>query len=197
MKQILLSLTCLLGFSQIQATVHTVPVWGGYFQFTNSGFTMQLGDTVEWVPLDQPSMVHTITSSSIPAGAATFDQIWQMPADTFFRYIPTIVGTYDYVCTPHEVSYDMIGNFIVEDSTVGIQTNENLTQVLMYPNPAVEFLQFDSELNGTTYSIFDLNGNHVKIGTLEQMIDVKSLVTGTYYIRFYGDKPRFANFIKQ
>ena len=196
MKQILLSLTCLLGFSQIQATIHTIQVWDGYLQFLDDGFTMQLGDTVEWLPLDQPSMAHTITSSSIPAGAATFDQIWQMPADTFFRYIPTILGTYDYVCTPH-ASNGMIGNFIVADSTVGIQTNERLTQVLTYPNPTVEFLQFDSELNGTTYSIFDLNGKDVKIGTLEQMIDVKSLVPGTYYIRFYGDKPRFANFIKQ
>jgi hypothetical protein len=141
-------------------------------------------------------MVHTITSSSIPAGAASFDKIWQMPADTFFRYVPTITGTYDYVCTPHEINFGMIGNFIVSDSTVGIN-DLKFTPAIAFPNPVADYLHFDSELNGSTYSIFDINGKSVKVGILEQFIDVKHLITGTYFIRFYGDNPRFSNFIKQ
>ena len=70
--------------------VHTVYVWDGYSQFVGADITIQLGDTVQWLPLDVPMMVHTITSTNIPSGAATFDQIWQAPADTFFQYRPTI-----------------------------------------------------------------------------------------------------------
>jgi len=54
--------------------------------------TIQLGDTVQWLPLDFPSMVHTITSTNIPLGAPTFDQIWQAHADPFFQYVPPIAG---------------------------------------------------------------------------------------------------------
>ena len=70
--------------------------------------SVNVGDTVQWLPLDFPSMVHTITSSNIPLGAAPFDQIWQAPADTFFQYIPTHVGLYEYVCTPH-IPMNMVG----------------------------------------------------------------------------------------
>ena len=57
-------------------------------------------------------MVHTITSSNIPIGANSFDQIWQAPADTFFQYIPQVEGFYEYVCTPH-ISFGMTGSFNV------------------------------------------------------------------------------------
>jgi Leucine-rich repeat (LRR) protein len=73
---------------------------------------VQLGDTIQWTPLDPPTMPHTITSDNIPFGAAPFDQVWQMPADTFFQYIPQIPGLYQYVCTPH-ISFGMIGEFSV------------------------------------------------------------------------------------
>ena len=65
-------------------------------------------------------MSHTITSSNIPAGAVPFDQIWQMPADTFFQYIPQVAGLYQYVCTPH-IPMGMIGEFTVTN-VVNTQT---------------------------------------------------------------------------
>ena len=101
MKKIFITLSIIISSFTSNATIHVVYVWDGYFQFLDADITIQLGDTVQWLPLDVPAMVHTITSTNIPSGAATFDQIWQAPADTFFQYVPQIAGLYEYECTPH------------------------------------------------------------------------------------------------
>ena len=98
---------------------------------TFNNITVQLGDTVQWVQLDPPTMTHTITSDNIPNGAIPFNQIWQLPADTFFQYIPQVAGLYEYVCTPH-IPNGMIGEFTVIDGTVAIKehtTNKELLKV--------------------------------------------------------------------
>ncbi len=112
MKKILLILLILSSF-YVKGDIHQIQVWNGYYQFLPSNnITVQLGDTVQWVQLDPPTMTHTITSDNIPNGAIPFDQIWQLPADTFFQYIPQVEGFYEYVCTPH-ISFGMIGSFNV------------------------------------------------------------------------------------
>ena len=112
MKKLLLILFIVSSFNS-KGTIHQIQVWNGYYQFLPpNNITVQLGDTVQWIPLDPPTMTHTITSDNIPAGAASFNQIWQLPADTFFQYIPQVAGLYQYVCTPH-IPMGMIGEFTV------------------------------------------------------------------------------------
>ena len=112
MKKGLLILFILSSFNS-KGTIHQIQVWSGYMQFLPpNNIIVQLGDTIQWTPLDPPTMSHTITSNNIPAGAVSFDQVWQMPADTFFQYIPQVVGLYQYVCTPH-IPMGMIGEFTV------------------------------------------------------------------------------------
>ena len=112
MKKLLPILFIFFSFSS-KGTIHQIQVWNGYYQFLPSNnVTVQLGDTIQWTPLDPPTKTHTITSTNIPSGAAAFNQIWQLPADTFFQYIPQVVGLYQYVCTPH-VNMNMIGEFTV------------------------------------------------------------------------------------
>ena len=90
---------CLILFSLVfcfstnpKATIHIISVWNGYMQFLPENLgDIVLGDTINWVPLDPPTMMHTITSTNIPSGAVPFDQIFQLPADTFFQYIPAEV----------------------------------------------------------------------------------------------------------
>ena len=109
MKKLLLALFILSTFNS-KGTIHTIGVWGGYYEFVPASITIQLGDTLQWEPFAGllPMMLHTITSDDIPAGAVSFDQVWQMPADTFFQYIPQVAGLYQYVCTPH-IPNGMIG----------------------------------------------------------------------------------------
>ena len=132
MKKLLLALFILSSFNS-KGTIHTIGVWGGYYEFVPASITIQLGDTLQWEPFAGllPMMLHSITSDNIPVGAVSFDQVWQMPADTFFQYIPQVAGLYEYVCTPH-IPNGMIGEFTVIDGTVAIiehTTNKELLKV--------------------------------------------------------------------
>ena len=121
MKKLLLIFFILSSFNS-KGAIYQISVWNGYYQFLPpNNITIQLGDTIKWIPLDPPTMYHTITSDNIPVGAAPFNQSWQMPADTFFQYIPQVAGLYQYVCTPH-ISFGMIGEFTVVNGTITPKT---------------------------------------------------------------------------
>ena len=132
-KKILLIL-CIISSFNSKGTIHKIGVWGGYYEFVPASITIQLGDTLQWEPFAGllPMMLHTITSDNIPSGAAPFDQVWQMPADTFFQYIPQVAGLYQYVCTPH-IPNGMIGEFTVINGTTAINehtSNKELIKVI-------------------------------------------------------------------
>ena len=134
MKKLLLALFILSSFNS-KGTIHQIGVWGGYYQFVPSSIIIQLGDTLQWEPFAGmlPTMLHTITSDNIPVGAASFDQVWQMPADTFFQYIPQVAGLYEYVCTPH-IPNGMIGEFTVINGTTAINEHNSNKELIKVTN---------------------------------------------------------------
>lgn len=186
-----------------RATIHVVRVWDGYYQFFeevnfSSDITIQLGDTVQWLPYDPPAMVHTITSTNIPVGATPFDQIWQAPADTFFQYIPQVAGLYEYECTPHATSHNMVGTINVVDPTAHVTSNIVLNQdIRVYPNPAANVIELTGVEGESDYVIFDINGKKIMVGTSGGSINIANLVDGIYYIEIVGDRRDFIKFIKQ
>jgi plastocyanin len=196
MKKILLSLFLTFTILSAKATIHVIQVWDGYFQFVPTELTIQLGDTIQWLPLDQPLMTHTITSADIPAGAEAFDEVWQAPADTFFQYVPAFAGVYNYVCTPHAVSFNMIGSFTVEDATNSI-AEQSLSKVKLYPNPAYDQLHVSGLADGIPYSIVALDGKVVAEGELSSKINISFLDPGYYLIRFTGDRSKAIKFQKK
>jgi plastocyanin len=172
-----------------KATIHEILVWDGYMQFMpNDVPSVLLGDTIQWLPLDVPSMVHTITSTNIPIGAASFDQIWQAPSDTFFQYIPTQVGLYEYVCTPH-VAMSMVGSFTVI-GTPGVDEVPLELSAVAYPNPTSNVLSFKSDFMNCDFKIFDLNGSLVMAGVSGNNINISGLRSGIYHLLVLVDKPK-------
>ena len=83
----------------------------GNFFFNPSSLNVNVGDTVKWV---WSSGSHTTTSSSIPGGAAAWDQLITS-SNTTFSYKVTVAGTYNYVCTPH-AAMGMIASFTASDA---------------------------------------------------------------------------------
>lgn len=125
MKNILLVLLITLSSLNLRSEIHVITVWDGYMQFLPSSLNIELGDTIHFLPLDFPTMMHTITSSNIPLGALSFDQIWQAPSDTFFQLIPQVEGLYEYVCTPH-IPMGMIGSFnVINTGTPILESHKN------------------------------------------------------------------------
>ena len=200
MKKIFIILSIILSSFTSKATIHIVKVWDGYFQFLDADITIQLGDTVQWLPLGggAPSMVHTITSTNIPVGAVTFDQIWQAPADTFFQYVPQMLGLYEYECTPHATSNGMIGSINVVEGVNGI-TDETSSEndLLIYPNPITDIIHFNESSSVYPYKIFTSNGSLILTGTTSESVNVLTLEEGSYFIEIVSDKPRIVKFIKK
>lgn len=103
---ILMSLL-LMSSLHTQATKVTINVQN--FFFSPSTFSINLGDTVVWNWING---THTTTSLTIPGGAVA----WDSPISTStkkYTYVPAVVGTYNYKCTPHFVTQGMQGNFTV------------------------------------------------------------------------------------
>lgn len=197
MKKFIVLVSFTLATYSLHATIHTIQVWNGYFQFLPNAMTIQLGDTIQWLPLDQPTMVHTITSDSIPAGAEPFDQIWQSPADTFFQYVPQVAGLYKYVCTPH-ISLGMVAQFMVTDSLSAIDSSfPDFTPTLVYPNPATDILNIKDLKDRADYKIINPEGKIISLGAVNGQIDVSNLSTGIYFLELLGDRREIVRFIKQ
>src|SRR5690349_17304260 len=100
-----LFLLILLTFSlNTYSTTWTVTVQN--FMFTPSNLpSVIVGDTIKWEWINGS---HTTTSTTIPQGAPTWDSPMNDQSPVF-RYIVTVPGTYNYVCTPH--APDMAGSF--------------------------------------------------------------------------------------
>ena len=88
----------------IFAVTHTVQV--GNYYFNPSTLNVEVGDIVKWVWVNGS---HTTTSSSVPAGAASWDSPINSGNQTY-SYTVTVAGTYNYVCTPH-ASMGQTGSF--------------------------------------------------------------------------------------
>ena len=180
--------------TNVFATTHNIMVWSGYYKFLNgatggeinsSPLTIQLGDTIQFLPVDPPTMMHTITSTSIPVGATAFNQMWQLPADTFFQYIPTVPGVYNFECTPH-VSLGMIGSFTV-DAGVGITDYTNSDVFSVFPNPSADLLKIKSEeyLIDKPFKLYNINGQIVlngKLNGLTTQLNISELIPGIYLL---------------
>ncbi len=93
------------------ATTHVVQ-FGGTFGMTYSpsSFSAAVGDTVKWTG---DFSVHPLSSTTIPAGAAS----WHQGSGTSFSYAIKVAGTYDYRCDVH-VSIGMVGSFTVATTSV-------------------------------------------------------------------------------
>ncbi len=95
-KKITLLTFLSLLFAVSYANTFTITV--ANFQFSPSSVNAIVGDTIKWV---WQSGSHTTTSTSVPAGAAT----WSSPMNTAtqtFTYKLTVAGAYTYWCIPHK-----------------------------------------------------------------------------------------------
>ena len=195
MKKLLLFSMLIAAPFKGQSTIHEILIWDGYMEFLPYSLEVELGDTIQWLPLDNPTMVHTVTSSNIPNGAVEFDVIWQAPADTFFQYVPAVVGLYEYVCTPH-IQYDMIGSFNVVQGSAGIIESEH-TEFTIYPNPASDILFIKTSEKKVNYKIWTQAGDQIGEGMGSDEIDISRLSKGSYFIEIVGDRPKVFSFSKK
>jgi plastocyanin len=100
----------------VSAITHTVNFGGSLgLTFSPSSFTATVGDTVKWIG---DFTMHTTTSTSVPATAATWDHGATTSTTTSpFIYVIHVAGTYAYHCTLHYTS-GMTGSFSASASAI-------------------------------------------------------------------------------
>ncbi|MEO8085967.1 MAG: T9SS type A sorting domain-containing protein [Bacteroidota bacterium] len=114
-KRATLLIATLIFIGSFKGTAAIVIVNVQDFEFDPSSFTINLGDQVMWT-WDNSAGQHTTTSTTIPPGAATWDQVISQSSQ-MFTYTPTVAGSYDYICIYHQ-AMGMVGHFTV--NPVGI-----------------------------------------------------------------------------
>jgi plastocyanin len=159
------------------------------FVFTPASLpNVLIGDTVhfQWV-----SGTHTTTSTTIPAGAATWDHPITSTSQVF-DYIPTVPGSYNYKCTIH-AAMGMVGSFTVTYPT-GISEQRNALGIDIFPNPVqnVAFIKMISDpAHVTGLKIYDITGKTIMVKDLKNLsqdqlltIDLSTLNSGIYFALF-------------
>ena len=117
-----------VSYAQELHTIFTNP----YNLFIPGYLEVNSGDTIrfQWDGISYP---HTTTSSNIPLGAIPWDSDLS-PDNPSFDLVLTVVGLYDYVCTPHqdmgmvgqinvlpvESDSDILGNWLVDSMTANM-----------------------------------------------------------------------------
>jgi plastocyanin len=114
MKKILLLAVALAICSVSTASAAKIRVRVMDFSFQPATISAHVGDIIIWRWVNG---MHTTTSTSVPAGAAT----WNAPIDsinTQFRYRVQVAGTYQYQCNFH-FAQGMVGTIIVSAALPG------------------------------------------------------------------------------
>jgi len=181
----------MLTFWSFKTNATTVIVNVEDFEFDPAIFTINVGDQVMWM-WDNSAGQHTTTSTTIPAGAASWDEVIGQNSQ-MFTYTATVPGSYDYVCLYHQ-SMGMIGHFTVNGTTgiAGIPTAPSL--FIKGSNPATKELvinygvPLNSKLN---LEMFDILGKPVRTfilsekpaGTYTETYSVADLKKGIYILQ--------------
>ena len=180
--------------SNSNATIHTFSV--ASFQFSPTSVAVNVGDTVAFV---WTSGSHTTTSTSVPAGAST----WDAPMNSSnpgFIYVVTVAGTYNFHCSIHP---SMVGSFVATSSS-GIINPGSIAEGL-----SVNSVNDQSMLNVTynlnrmasvRLTLFDLTGKAAKVilsttnqtaGSYSDLFSVSELQTGIYIFELIAGNERY------
>jgi plastocyanin len=96
----------------IGGTNHIVRFGGVYGDaFSPNSLSVSVNDTITWIG---DFVFHTVTSTTIPAGAAPFYHA----SGSSFAYVVRTPGTYNYQCDNHYI-YGMVGSFTASATGVG------------------------------------------------------------------------------
>ncbi len=186
-----LALFTLFGFKSF-GTIYTVNVED--FEFSPADLTINLGDQIMWM-WDNSGGQHTTTSTTIPVGAASWDQVISQSSQ-MFTYTPTVPGSYDYICVYHQ-SMGMIGHFHV--SGVGIEsvipaavlsikgaysTGESIT--IKYGLPQTQNVSMRiADMLGKTVNVFF--SENKSAGTYDDTYSIAGLRNGIYFLELKSD----------
>jgi plastocyanin len=166
-------------------TIQAVGTTAATEQFIPNVANAVCGDTIRWVNV---SGVHTTASTTIPAGAAT----WNSPTLTIigFTYVVTLPGTYNYTCHPANGGH--MHASIVVTCTSGLPTIGNVETSAIYPNPTSGRINIKTgDVTDGMINIYNVTGKSIFQSSISGSLSIidLNLPDGVYY---YELKSQFA-----
>jgi len=202
---LLFMLTCVAySYAQEVHTISTSP----YNIFYPSYLDVFPGDTIRF-EYDGMSYPHTTTSTDIPLGATPWDADLSSDNPTF-DLVLTVVGVYDYVCTPHiemgmvgqitvlpvDTESDIVGNWLVDsvDASMSMLLDQETLDILilmsafMTPEEFMDEMGFPMPISDEEWAYIAENGISIPIDDSEIGLNTVSF-TANYMIFYDGDDP--------
>ena len=91
-----------------------------------------------------------------------------------------------------------LGSVVIGNLATSVTPLSQRTEILVFPNPADQLLNIQSDINFNSYRIFSTLGQVVKVGAYNTSIDISSLPSGTYHLEcFSEDKRAIQTFIRR
>lgn len=77
----------------------------------------------------------------------------------------------------------------IVQNTLGLQENDFINNLVVYPNPVNNILNFKTELNISKIEVYDIAGRILSSNSVfENKIDLSELKTGNYILKLYTEK---------
>ncbi|WP_018342539.1 T9SS type A sorting domain-containing protein [Cytophaga aurantiaca] len=148
------------------------------FSFQSIPNALNIGDVITWTNND--AATHTVTSTSVPGGAATFDA--NVTTGSTFQYTITVAGSYAYKCSFHS---SMTSTFTVANTTTPV-VKPTLTLNALYPNPCIDYVHIETAQTIKTVDVYSEAGVLIVSRSFSSNkidLSVSMLEKGIYFIR--------------
>ena len=171
--------TSILFVSTMSTAQNSINVTVSSNMFTPADITINVGDTVIWTNVQGNHNVNG-TQVTYPSNPESFGN--SVGSGWTYSHVFNTVGNYDYRCDPH-VSFGMTGTVTVQ-STVGIDTPNNISEIGFYPNPATDYLKFSNNSDLKAIAIYNITGVKLfQTKLVKSNLDISTLNSGIYFIK--------------
>jgi len=179
-KSLLLAAITIISFA-IKAEVFTVEVGGNQSvtpYYEPQFITINVGDTIIW---DFVLGTHNVTTTSGPESIDSGD----LQSPNTFMHVFTMAGIYDYECTLFSHADTQFGTVTVV-APDGIEETSKV-DILIYPNPAAEFIRIEVEEDNAIKSVSMFNSAGVELTNLlwnkeDNSIELVDISNGIYIV---------------
>lgn len=153
-------------------------IWNDYVGFTASSYIIYRGTS--------PNNLTLINSTT--AGNTSFSD-FSAPSGYVYYQVEVVNPS---MCNSTWKTFNSTRSNIATNAPTQIGENNNLSNIYFYPNPANDKLTIEAQpIIESTFSIYNVSGQELlkqRIKESKTQIDISSLASGVYYIKFSNDK---------
>lgn len=197
MKKIFL--LCIAAILSMSVFAKTWTITNSGNSFSPSTLTVQANDTISFNLENFHNAIEVSKATWDAKGNAKLSGGFELDFGGGTLLVNSLaVGTHYFVCAPH-AAMGMKGSIVVNSIATAIRKTNIETSI--FPNPAEDYIRIkSSNLIGSAINIIDPTGRIIKNGSLtseDELLDIKDLHSGLYFIQIAGNESITLKFKKK